>query len=294
MEKSPSNYTHLIAGFTGGLTSAVCLQPLDLLKTRIQQDKTSFKKVVAQIRSPLELWRGTLPSALRTSIGSALYLTSLNAVRTSLVKLQPQTDTLPSSSKLPKLSSSLDLAAGAVTRGLVGLLTMPITILKVRFESSIYQYDSLSDAMKQILKNEGLAGFFRGYGATCLRDCPYAGLYVLFYQKCKSWAPLFVSDTDASPTHLYTTSKSTAINSCSALVAACMATALTSPFDTIKTNMQLNPHTCPTFWQTCRVLVASHWTHLFDGISLRISRKAFSAAIAWAIYEEIIKFGPNT
>ncbi|KAG7798434.1 hypothetical protein KL944_004576 [Ogataea haglerorum] len=293
MDRPPSNYAHLVAGFTGGLTSAVCLQPLDLLKTRIQQDKTSIRNVVAQIRSPLELWRGTLPSALRTSIGSALYLTSLNAVRTSLVRLQPQTDTLPSSSKLPKLSSSLDLAAGAVSRGLVGLLTMPVTILKVRFESSLYQYTSLSDALKQILKNEGPVGFFRGYGATCLRDCPYAGLYVLFYQKCKSWAPRFISDAEASPAHLYTTTRSTAINSCSALVAACMATALTSPFDTIKTNMQLSPRTCPTFWKTCRVLVASHWTRLFDGITLRIIRKAFSAAIAWAIYEEIIKFEPN-
>ncbi|KAH3660027.1 hypothetical protein OGAPHI_007232 [Ogataea philodendri] len=293
MEKPNSFRTsvHLAAGFTGGLTSAFCLQPLDLLKTRVQQDRTTLKAVLNQINSPAELWRGTVPSALRTSIGSALYLASLNAVRTSLVKMRPQTNEVSSSSKLPTLSSSLDLAAGAVTRGLIGFTTMPITVLKVRFESNIYDYASMSEAGKEIWKNEGLAGFFRGFGATCLRDCPYAGLYVLFYQKCKSWIPR-VFENNLQPDS-YSMSKSTAINSFSAVVAAVTATTITSPFDTIKTHMQLNPGKYNSFLNTGNLLVRTHWTHLFDGITLRIIRKGLSAAIAWAIYEEIVKFAPN-
>lgn len=36
------------------------------------------------------------------------------------------------------------------------------------------------------MKEEGLRGLFRGFGATALRDAPYAGLYVLFYEHSKA------------------------------------------------------------------------------------------------------------
>ena len=59
---------------------------------------------------------------------------------------------------------------------------MPVTVLKVRFESSLYQYRTLPSAAKLMIRNEGVRGFFAGYGATAIRDAPYAGLYVLFYE----------------------------------------------------------------------------------------------------------------
>ncbi|GMG44987.1 unnamed protein product [Ambrosiozyma monospora] len=76
---------HLIAGFSGGLASAVCLQPLDLIKTRVQQSSsTSILTVFKEVKSVSQLWRGTVPSAIRTSMGSAMYLTSLNMIRITL------------------------------------------------------------------------------------------------------------------------------------------------------------------------------------------------------------------
>jgi solute carrier family 25 protein 38 len=35
---------HLVSGGLSGLTSAVCLQPLDLLKTRLQQGRSEGKR----------------------------------------------------------------------------------------------------------------------------------------------------------------------------------------------------------------------------------------------------------
>ena len=68
------------------MLSAVLLQPADLLKTRVQQNhqNTLFAtiKTIASGPNPIrQFWRGTLPSTLRTGCGSAIYFSSLNALR---------------------------------------------------------------------------------------------------------------------------------------------------------------------------------------------------------------------
>jgi solute carrier family 25, member 38 len=87
--KSSSPLTHLLAGATSGLVSCIALQPLDLLKTRIQQQAQN-KSLMNALRTTLQnegflgLWRGTLATALRNCPGSGLYFLTLNEIRTRL------------------------------------------------------------------------------------------------------------------------------------------------------------------------------------------------------------------
>ncbi|GAA5797802.1 hypothetical protein HPULCUR_003197 [Helicostylum pulchrum] len=37
------------------------------------------------------------------------------------------------------------------------------------------------------IQNE-IIGLFAGYGATFIRDAPFAGIYLFFYEGCKTWA----------------------------------------------------------------------------------------------------------
>jgi solute carrier family 25 protein 38 len=281
---------HLLAGFTGGLTSAVCLQPLDLVKTRVQQSKNnSITSVLKDISAIKQLWRGTLPSALRTSFGSALYLSTLHVARSNLARLKnSQTPLFNVSSKLPKLSAYENIFIGMASRAFVGYITMPITVVKIRFESNLYQYKSMKEAVIDIFQNNGTRGFFTGFGATCLRDAPYAGLYISSYEQLKSTLPRLMNvkfEKNKELDHF----SSGLINSTSAIVASIFATVVTAPFDTIKTRMQLSPQDYKTFRQTTIKLYNENWTHFFNGLSLRLIRKAGSAAIAWCIYEELVK-----
>ncbi|CAI4317902.1 Putative mitochondrial transport protein [Saccharomyces cerevisiae] len=297
----PRNSSHLIGGFFGGLTSAVALQPLDLLKTRIQQDKkATLWKNLKEIDSPLQLWRGTLPSALRTSIGSALYLSCLNLMRSSLAKRRNAVPSLTNdsnivynkSSSLPRLTMYENLLTGAFARGLVGYITMPITVIKVRYESTLYNYSSLKEAITHIYTKEGLFGFFRGFGATCLRDTPYAGLYVLLYEKSKQLLPMVLPSRfiHYNPEGGFTTYTSTTVNTTSAVLSASLATTVTAPFDTIKTRMQLEPSKFTNSFNTFTSIVKNeNVLKLFSGLSMRLARKALSAGIAWGIYEELVK-----
>lgn len=273
---------HLVAGFSGGLASAVALQPLDLIKTRVQSGEKGVIGVLRGMESWTELWRGTVPSAIRTSLGSAMYLTTLHVMRSTMT-ISKQTS-LRGSSKLPKLSALENLGSGMLARGIVGFITMPITIIKVRFESNMYHYSSIAEATQIIWKHEGLKGFFRGVGATCLRDAPYAGLYVSFYEQLKISLPKLLNWEGE-----FDVKGSALINSSSAIVASILATSITAPFDKIKTNMQLKPEKYFSFMNTLKLLVSEDWKRLFDGVGLRLLRKAGSAGIAWCIYEELVK-----
>lgn len=70
---------HFAAGLCSGLTSSILLQPADLLKTRVQQSQKTASllptiKTILSSPHPIRgLWRGTLPSALRTALAQ-LYI----------------------------------------------------------------------------------------------------------------------------------------------------------------------------------------------------------------------------
>ncbi|SCU90713.1 LAMI_0E03312g1_1 [Lachancea mirantina] len=291
-EKSKTS-SHFIGGLVGGLTSAIALQPFDLLKTRVQQgDRATLAIALKSIENPLQLWKGTLPSALRTSIGSALYLSTLNLVRTSIAERKPVEQRRSGSSFLPRLTMHENLLSGAFTRAAVGFMTMPITVVKVRFESTMYSYQTLGQAFRHIYQHEGIRGFFNGCGATVLRDAPYAGLYVLFYEYCKNKVPdlLPSSMLQFSDKGVFSSATSTVINSIAAIVSASAASTVTAPFDTIKTRMQVKPTKYTGFTKSVfTILKEESPRNLFDGLGLRLTRKALSAGIAWGIYEELIK-----
>lgn len=196
------------------------------------------------------------------------------------------------SSSLPKLSNIANLTTGAIARASAGFLLMPMTIIKVRYESSFYSYRSIAGAGKDILKTEGIRGFFSGFGATAVRDAPYAGLYVVFYEQLKKRLSLFAENVPVTEelAGSMKASTSASINFASGILAAALATAMTNPFDAIKTRIQLQPHYYKNIMHAGRKMVREEgMKSLFDGLGLRMGRKALSSALAWTLYEELIR-----
>lgn len=291
------------------MISASLLQPADLLKTRVQQSGSAslvqtFREIVSGPNTLRQLWRGTLPSIIRTGLGSALYFSTLNALRqqvassnvltSSALVAGPGSISQTTSSSLPRLSNLANLATGAIARASVGFTMMPITIIKVRYESNLYSYKSIWEAGTSILKREGLKGFFSGFGATAIRDAPYAGLYVLFYEQSKrQLSQLQNAVPTAESLGLQTgmtSSKSISINFLSGVVAAGLATTITNPFDAVKTRLQLMPKKYGNMVKAGRTMIAEDGLQsFFDGLGLRVARKAISSALAWTLYEELIR-----
>ncbi|KIW99926.1 uncharacterized protein Z518_10854 [Rhinocladiella mackenziei CBS 650.93] len=299
---------HFFAGLLSGVSSAVLLQPADLLKTRVQQSRAS--SLVPVLRSLLSgphpitsLWRGTLPSALRTGFGSALYFTSLSSLRQIVANNTAKFSSTDhgaiankSSSVLPKLSNMQNLITGATARVFAGFILMPVTVIKVRYESDLYAYKSLASASRSIYAQEGLRGFFSGFGATAVRDAPYAGLYVVFYEASKSRLNRAFSATASSSKATAggggkgpSSATSATINASSGVIAAGLATSITNPFDAVKTRLQLMPAKYGNMLKATRLMLKEDGVKsFFDGLGLRMGRKALSSALAWTVYEELI------
>ena len=288
---------HFAAGLGSGLSTSILLQPADLLKTRVQQSRSSsllpvLRSILASPHPIAKLWRGTTPSAIRTGFGSALYFTSLSALRQAVANNQAKilgttslsvTDIVTSSgsSVLPKLTNAQNMVTGAVARTCAGFVMMPITVLKVRYESDMYAYRSMLSASKDIMRTEGARGFFSGFGATAIRDAPYAGLYVVFYE----WVKKKLNATFETRTAV----SGAGINFSSGALAAGLATSITNPFDAVKTRLQLMPRKYGNMVQATRImLIEDGMKSFFDGLALRMSRKALSSALAWTVYEELI------
>jgi solute carrier family 25 protein 38 len=171
---------------------------------------------------------------------------------------------------------------------------MPMTVIKVRYESNLYAYKSILGAGRDIIRTEGVKGFFSGFGATAIRDAPYAGLYVLFYEQLKKRLSLLSQKVpiagDLASTIPMAGSKSASINFGSGILAAGLATAITNPFDAIKTRIQLQPRQYHNMLHAGRKMVREDGLKsLFDGLGLRMGRKALSSALAWTLYEELIR-----
>jgi solute carrier family 25, member 38 len=132
------------------------------------------------ILHPSNLWRGTVPTILRNVPGVSIYFYSLSWIRQSLI---PQATRATRSSEYVTL---VNVSAGILARAGAGFVLMPISVIKVRFESNLYNYKSLAEASADIFKKEGGRGFFSGYGATALRDAPQAGIQLALYEGTKS------------------------------------------------------------------------------------------------------------
>ncbi|KAK7061249.1 mitochondrial glycine transporter [Favolaschia claudopus] len=288
----------LLSGALSGLTSTLCLQPFDLLKTRLQQgdgktmtrNSSTVLKNVQQIVSSqgfIGLWRGTSATLARNVPGVALYMAGLTQLRTAMATSPYFTPVRsvdsPNASVLPKLTSQGNLVAGATTRVAVGFLLNPFSVLKARFESNMYAYQSLTGAFVSIARL-GPSELFRGFLASSLRDAPYAGIFVVLYEGIKRQSASILRPTSDA--------QSTLTHTLSAASAGAVATMATHPFDVIKTKIQVRSEdryhglsrTVRTIWRQRGV------AGFFDGASLRMSRKILSSAIGWAVYEGLLMF----
>lgn len=200
------------------------------------------------------------------------------------------------SSSLVKLSNTGNLLAGAVARTFAGMLLMPLTVIKVRYESNLYSYGSIAAAGKDIFAREGARGFFSGFGATAMRDAPYAGLYVLFYEQSKKRLSAWHGESNANAASSSATtaamglSTSAGINFSSGAIAGAACSMISNPFDAVKTRIQLQPGVYRnTFHAAHRMVTQEGFRSLLDGLALRMSRKAVSSALAWTVYEELVR-----
>ncbi|CAH2037184.1 unnamed protein product, partial [Iphiclides podalirius] len=271
-----------LAGSFSGTFSTILFQPLDLVKTRLQNPTQHVVAATVNRMQPgmiaifanivrqehiAGLWRGMVPSVARCVPGVGLYFSSLHWLKSKLGK--------------ETLGPMEAVTLGVLARTMSGVALIPITVIKTRYESGVYKYNSLSGALKAIYNGEGFRGLVCGLGPTLARDAPFSGLYLMFYTQTKQAIPKdwLQSPSTASLVHF----------SCG-IVAGIAASLATNPADVLKTKMQLYPEKFPTAFSAA---VYVHQTYgvqgYFKGAVPRMLRRTLMAAMAWTVFEEITR-----
>ncbi|KAJ1722701.1 hypothetical protein LPJ53_002914 [Coemansia erecta] len=283
---------HLGAGALSGVTSCVLLQPFDLLKTRMQQSQTQATSVsgkgsviravrtVVAADGVLGLWRGTVPSLIRNAPGTSLYFYFLSHTRRLCLLAEQRMLNDPSHSKL---SATSNMLVGASSRAFAGFLLMPMTVLKVHYESSLYRYAGITEALREIWRMGGVRAFFIGAVPTAIRDAPYAGLYMLLYEAIKHHERAFAEAREVALPEA-------TVTMVAGVMAGLTASYMTQPFDMVKTRMQLRPAEYTSVMQAfTKIFREESIVGFFRGISLRVLRKGIQASLVFTLYEWVLR-----
>ncbi|XP_012251641.1 mitochondrial glycine transporter-like [Athalia rosae] len=265
-----------VAGSCSGTVTTILFQPLDLIKTRLQS------RITPQLGAPstgmvdiaiyivrndnvFGLWKGITPSLIRVVPGVGLYFASLHWLKNAFHLREP-------------LNSLQALTLGITARSMAGVVLIPITVVKTRFESGIYKYCGMREALHVIWKYEGTKGLVCGLVPTLFRDAPFSGLYLLFYTQCKK----------AIPQEYRIANNTATVHFTCGLLAGLFASVITQPADVIKTRMQLYPHEFKTLYSSfLSIYQQQGCLGYFQGIVPRLLRRTLMSAMAWTIYEEV-------
>eukprot|EP01138_Halocafeteria_seosinensis_P005252 gb/GECG01005369.1/.p1 GENE.gb/GECG01005369.1/~~gb/GECG01005369.1/.p1 ORF type:complete len:390 (+),score=31.56 gb/GECG01005369.1/:1-1170(+) len=311
---------NFLSGATAGTVTAALLQPLDVIKT-VQQGQRSVAtdaqsaEWIKKSRSPLgaakaiyrdggilAFWRGLEASVVRVFFGAGLYFCTLQTI----VNFKRADD---KSGENKKPSSSRAFSAGAIARSFAATVMNPVSVVKTRVEwgsqkythgvaTSSNPYRHTIPAAIHIARTEGIRGLYAGLLPTIVRDAPYSGIYFLSFSTLKS---LIARHSIQDPNAVQQATR----NFSAGLLGGVIATLCTHPADVLKTRLQVDYYqrmdtsasslgvlqavkhkSSGVIYELKHILRHEGIASLYSGATVRVAKRAFSTAVTWTIFEE--------
>lgn len=151
--------------------------------------------------------------------------------------------------KLPR--PAVDAIAGALAGAGARVATAPLDVIKIRFQvqleptgrgwrqsgagGTISKYTSVTQAARDILREEGIRGLWKGTTPGLLLVMPYTAVQFVVLQQFKAFAARTTASSSTSSSGRNAPQLSTALLFLSGSVAGCAATLASYPFDLLRT-----------------------------------------------------------
>lgn len=203
-------YAPLAAGSIARVLAAICVSPIEMLRTRMQAHQTKERNVlratVVELRAMVgtegyrSLWRGLTLTFWRDVPFSALYWWGYEFGRQ---RLHDQRRRRGSSSARRLTTHELltdSFIAGATAGAIASLVTTPFDVGKTRQQTVIHANMSLDQRralpesrtmprfLWHIYRHEGIHGLFKGWAARCLKVAPACAIMISSYEIGKKMA----------------------------------------------------------------------------------------------------------
>uniref|UniRef100_A0A8C1NU10 Solute carrier family 25 member 13 n=1 Tax=Cyprinus carpio TaxID=7962 RepID=A0A8C1NU10_CYPCA len=216
-------------GSVAGAVGATAVYPIDLVKTRMQNQRSSgsfvdelmyknsidcFKKVV-RYEGSFGLYRGLVPQLLGVAPEKAIKLTVNDFVRGKTMK------------KDGSIPIPAEILAGGCAGGSQVIFTNPLEIVKIRLQVAGEITTGPRVSALSVIRDLGFFGLYKGAKACFLRDIPFSAIYFPCYAHTK--AALTDEDGRVGPGRLLL----------AGVLAGMPAASLVTPADVIKTRLQV-------------------------------------------------------
>ncbi|XP_029587019.1 calcium-binding mitochondrial carrier protein Aralar2-like [Salmo trutta] len=267
-------------GSIAGAVGATAVYPIDLVKTRMQNQRTTgslveelmyknsldcFKKVL-RYEGFFGLYRGLVPQLLGVAPEKAIKLTVNDFIRG---KTRQKDGSIP----VPA-----EILAGACAGGSQVIFTNPLEIVKIRLQVAGEITTGPRVSAISVIKDLGFFGLYKGAKACFLRDIPFSAIYFPCYAHVKA----YMSDEDGriGPGKLLF----------SGAIAGMPAASLVTPADVIKTRLQVAARAGQTtytgladcFW---KILKEEGPRAFWKGAGARVFRSSPQFGVTLVTYE---------
>ena len=273
-----------VAGSLGGVVEAVALQPVDVVKTRLQLDRAGHYRggmvaagrAIAREEGGAALWKGLSPFCGQLVLKYALRMGS-NAFFLELMR-----------DERGQLSTGARLGAGLGAGVAEALLVVtPFEVVKTRLQqqrgtqAALLKYRGPVHTALTVAREEGGRALWSGATATTIRQG--SNQMSLFWGKAVCDAAFWgKSDGDGQ---MLTPAQSAA----SGFAAACIGPLANNPFDVVKTRMQAAGGGRYSGFADCLLTVArtEGLPALWKGLGPRLARTPPGQAIVWTVSDRI-------
>lgn len=159
--KSDNMGQNFLAGIGAGIVESLFITPFELVKTNLQttQNKSPLEviKKLYNTNGIRGLYRGYSTTCIRQSTNQAFNFSVYYKLRNLFIKENEK----PNIFKI--------VFATLLSSSIGPILTSPIDTIKTRFMNPKYNYKNVFEAIKDIVKNEGISTFYKGLGFRLIR-----------------------------------------------------------------------------------------------------------------------------
>ncbi|KAF9515850.1 hypothetical protein BS47DRAFT_1381273 [Hydnum rufescens UP504] len=291
-----SAYSFVLGGMAGSF-GATIVYPIDLVKTRMQNQRSN---VVGQLlyKNSLDcvqkVWRNEGFVGFYSGIGPQLivqYSPGVAPEKAIKLTVNDLVRGFASDPETGRISLPWELAAGGTAGGCQVIFTNPLEIVKIRLQvqgEAAKAEGAVPRGAVHIVRQLGLLGLYKGASACLLRDIPFSAIYFPAYWHLKK--DLFLEGFNGKKLSFGETLASAAM-------AGMPAAYFTTPADVIKTRLQVEARKGQTHYKglgdaAVKILREEGPKALFKGGLARVLRSSPQFGFTLVAYEYLHKFVP--
>uniref|UniRef100_A0A8C7MJL2 Solute carrier family 25 member 12 n=1 Tax=Oncorhynchus kisutch TaxID=8019 RepID=A0A8C7MJL2_ONCKI len=247
-------------GALAGATGATAVYPIDLVKTRMQNQR-STSSFVGEL-----MYKNSFDCAKKVLVNAFLLCNMNDFVRD---KFTTEDNTIP---------LFAEVLAGATAGGSQVIFTNPLEIVKIRLQVAGEITTARRVGALTVVRDLGLFGLYKGAKACFLRDIPFSAIYFPVYAHTK--AEFADEQGRIGPLQLLT----------AGAIAGIPAASLVTPADVIKTRLQVAARAGQTTYNgviDCfrKIIAEEGFRALWKGAGARVCRSSPQFGVTLVTYE---------